>query len=208
MAGARRAFAHHGYEGATGSRLEAQTGLSRGAIFSYFPSKLDLFVALAQEDQHRLIERWIDGGFEEVVRHIVEDEPEWLGVYLDAARMLRTDPHLRDRWHALNPEGQAELEARYRGLQERGEIRDDVPLETIGRFLVVVFDGLAVQQGAGFGSPVADSASAACRCAVRSSALSSRKTPRWPPESAGFSTAGKPTSSAARRVSASVRTAA
>ena len=53
-----------------------------------------------------------------------------------------------------NPEGQAELEARYRELQERGEIRDDLPLETIGRFLGVVFDGLAVQQGAGFGAPV------------------------------------------------------
>jgi AcrR family transcriptional regulator len=154
MRGARRAFAHHGYEGATVPRLEEQTGLSRGAIFSYFPSKLDLFVALAQEDQHLLIDRWLDGGFEEVVRHIVEDEPEWIGVYLDAARMLRTDPRLRERWHALNPEGQTRLEARYRELRERGEIRDDLPLETVGRFLGVVFDGLAVQQGAGFGAPV------------------------------------------------------
>jgi AcrR family transcriptional regulator len=154
MAGARRAFAHHGYEGATVPRLEEQTGLSRGAIFSYFPSKLDLFVALAQEDQHRLIDRWIDGGYEEVVRHIVEDDPEWIGVYLDASRMLRTDPELRDRWRALNPEGQAGLEARYRDLQERGEIRDDLPLETIGRFLGLVFDGLAVQQGARFNAPI------------------------------------------------------
>ncbi len=154
MAGARRAFAQHGYEGATVPRLEAQTGLSRGAIFSYFPSKLDLFVALAQEDQHRLIERWIDGGFEEVVRHIVEDDPEWIGVYLDASRLLRTDPQLRDRWRALNPDGQAGLEVRYRELQRRGEVRDDLPLDTIGRFLGIVFDGLAVQQGAGFGSPI------------------------------------------------------
>jgi AcrR family transcriptional regulator len=154
MAGARRAFAHHGYEGATVPRLEAQTGLSRGAIFSYFPSKLDLFVALAQEDQHRLLERWIGGGFEEVVRHIVEDDPEWIGEDLDASRMLRTDPQLRERWRTLNPEGQAELEARYRELQERGEIRDDLPLDTIGRFLGIVFDGIALQQGAGFGAPV------------------------------------------------------
>ena len=41
-----------------------------------------------------------------------------------------------------------------------------------------------------------------------SSSDSTRKTPRWPPESAGFSTAGKPTSSAARRRSEIDRTAA
>ena len=72
--------------GATVEVLERETGLSRGAIFSYFPSKLDLFVALAQEDQARLIERWLNDGWEGVVRHIVEDDPEWLGVYLDASR--------------------------------------------------------------------------------------------------------------------------
>ena len=88
--GARRAFGEHGYAGATVAVLERETGLSRGAIFSYFPSKLDLFVALAQEDQSRLIERWLEHGWEGVVRHIVEEDPEWLGVYLDASRMLRT----------------------------------------------------------------------------------------------------------------------
>jgi TetR/AcrR family transcriptional regulator, transcriptional repressor of aconitase len=154
MAGARRAFAHHGYEGATVPRLEEQTGLSRGAIFSYFPSKLELFVALAQEDQHRLIERWLDGGFEEVVRHIAEDDPEWIAVYLDASRMLRTDPALRERWQTLNPELQQELERRYAELRERGDLRSDLPLDTVGRFLGIVFDGLAVQQGAGFGAPI------------------------------------------------------
>jgi AcrR family transcriptional regulator len=152
--GARRAFAAHGYEATTVPVLEEEIGLSRGAIFSYFPSKLDLFVALAQEDQRRLLERWLEGGHEEVVRHVVEDDPEWIGVYLDASRMLRTDPALRARWEALNPELQQELERKYTALQERGEIRADLPLDTVGRFLGIVFDGLAVQQGARFGAPV------------------------------------------------------
>ena len=47
----------------------------------------------------------------------------------------------------------------------------------------------------------ADSASAAWRWRSRSSSLSSRKTPRCPPESAGFSTAGSPTVFSARRPS-------
>ena len=152
--GARRAFARHGYEGATVEVLERETGMSRGAIFSYFGSKPDLFVALAQEDQERILRRWIDDGHEAVVRHIAEEHPEWIGVYLDASRLLRTDPAMRERWQTLNPELQDELERHYAELVERGEIRSDVPLETIGRFLGIVFDGIAIQLGAGFGAPL------------------------------------------------------
>jgi len=153
-AGARRAFAAHGYHGATVEVLEREIGLSRGAIFNYYPTKLDLFVALAQEDQGRLLALWVEGGYEAVVRHVVEDDPEWLGVYLDASRMLRTDPELRERWRTLNPEGQAQLEEWFRRLQAEGVVRDDLPMETTGRFLGIVFDGLAVQQAARFGAPI------------------------------------------------------
>src|SRR5581483_10838762 len=148
VSGARRAFGANGYHGTTVELLEQEIGLSRGAIFSYYPTKLDLFVALAQEDQHRILERWLEGGHEAIVRHIVEDDPEWIGTYLDASRMLRTDPELRQRWQSLNPEAQQRLEERYSALQAAGRIRSDLSLGTIGRFLGIVFDGLAVQQAA------------------------------------------------------------
>jgi AcrR family transcriptional regulator len=149
LAGARRAFAAHGYFGTTVPVLEAEISLSRGAIFSYFPTKLDLFVALAEEDQHRVIELWIAEGYDAVVRHIGEG-PEWIGVYLEAARMLRTDPQLRERWRAFNPEHLERLEHHLNGLRESGALRSDLPLESVARFLGVVMDGLAAQQGAGF----------------------------------------------------------
>ena len=154
VGGARRAFAEYGYAGATVEVLEREVGLSRGAIFSYYPSKLGLFLALAEEDQHRLLELWIEHGFEAVVRHLVEDDPEWVAVYLDVSRMLRTDPSLRERWLARNPRLAAELEAKYAALQAAGEIRSDLPLETVGRFLGFVFDGIALQVAARFGPPI------------------------------------------------------
>jgi len=152
--GARRAFGQLGYHGATVEALEREIGLSRGAIFSYYPTKLDLFVALAQADQERLLRRWIADGYEGVVRHVAEEEPDWVAVYLDVSRMLRTDPELRERWKALNPELQRELEASFGELVESGRVRSDVPLDTIGRFLGIVLDGIAVQVGAGFGAPM------------------------------------------------------
>jgi AcrR family transcriptional regulator len=151
--GARRAFGRHGYEATTVARLEAEIGLSRGAIFSYFPSKLDLFVALAEADQEQLGTRWLESGFDDVVRHVGEG-PDWIGVYLDVPRMLRVDASLRERWGAFNPELQVRLAETIAAGQAAGTLRDDLPVESIGRFLGVVLDGLAVQQGAGFGIDV------------------------------------------------------
>ncbi len=153
LKGARRTFARDGYEAATVPRLEAEIGLSRGAIFSYFPSKLDLFVALAEDDQQRLAELWLEEGFDAVIRHIGES-PEWIGVYLDVPRMLRADASLRDRWAAFNPDLQTRLAATIVEQQAQGALRSDLTVDAIGRFLGVVLDGLAVQQGAGFGIDV------------------------------------------------------
>lgn len=166
MDGARRAFAAHGYEATTVPVLERVVGLSRGAIFSYFPSKLDLFVALAEEDQARVIEIWLESGFEGVVRDIASS-PEWSGLYLDVPRMLRVDERLRERWIGLNPELRARLEAQFVQLQKSGELRTDLPLDALGRFLGVLIDGLAVQQGARFPGVDVDTTLELVRSALR-----------------------------------------
>jgi TetR/AcrR family transcriptional regulator, transcriptional repressor of aconitase len=148
--GARRAFARHGYEGATVSRLEEETGLSRGAIFSYFPNKWELFFALATEDQRDIGALWLKEGFEGVVRRIGAEDPEWAGVYLEVARLLRTNPQRREQWHARNPDLQEQISAQLLQRRADGLERDDLELESIGRFIGVVLDGLAVHLGAGY----------------------------------------------------------
>ena len=147
--GARRAFARYGYEGATVPRLEEETGLSRGAIFSYYPSKLELFVALAEEGQQRLLRIWLDEGFEGVLRD-ANANPEWISMNLDVPRMLRDDEELRERWQRFNPELQAELTARFVERQANGELRADLDIEALGNFHGAVLDGLAVHVAAGF----------------------------------------------------------
>ena len=147
--GARRAFARWGYEGATVPRLEEATGLSRGAIFSYYPSKLDLFVALAEEAQERLLRIWLDDGFEGVLRDAAAN-PEWISMNLDVPRMLRDDEELRARWQKFNPALQAELTTRFVERQDRGELRGDLDIETLGNFHGAILDGLAVHIAAGF----------------------------------------------------------
>jgi AcrR family transcriptional regulator len=104
LRGARKAFARWGYEGATVPRLEREIGLSHGAIFNYYRSKLELFLALAREDHVRFHEIWHERGYAGLARHIAEADPEWLSVYLDLHRRLHTDTELRRKWRALHLE--------------------------------------------------------------------------------------------------------
>ncbi len=150
LAGARRAFAKHGYEGATVARLEAEIGLSRGAIFNYYPSKLDLFVALTTADEARILNTWVEQGFEAVLREIAEENPDWLGVYLENGRRLRTDEEFRKRWKSRNPDLEERTHEWLARLQAEGRLRDDMPLEQIGSFFGLVVDGVALHVSMGF----------------------------------------------------------
>jgi AcrR family transcriptional regulator len=148
--GARRAFAQWGYEGATVNRLEAEIGLSRGAIFSYFPSKWELFFALASLDQQRVGELWLERGFEEMVRHVAGESPDWLAAYLEVARILRTDPVRREQWQRRNPDLDTRIVEHMQQRRTDGADRDDLPLDSVGMFLGIVLDGLSIHLAAGF----------------------------------------------------------
>ena len=150
LAGARHTFAQYGYEGATVARLEEEIGLSRGAIFNYYPSKQDLFFALAAEDEARVLTSLLERGFEAVLREIAEQNPDWLGVYLENGRRLRTDEAFRERWKARNPDLEQRADEWLADQQARGEIRTDVSIEQIGKFFGLVVDGVALHTSMGF----------------------------------------------------------
>ena len=149
LAGARRAFAEHGYEGATVSRLEDAIGLSRGAIFNYFPSKEELFVELAVRDSARMSEVWVNEGLEAVVREVLELDPAWLGVNLELIRRVRTDPDFKRRIEERQEEAIPVNRARVVEAQQAGEFRDDIAPKELGAFVNLVLNGLALQRASG-----------------------------------------------------------
>jgi AcrR family transcriptional regulator len=146
LEGARRCFAEHGYEGATVVRLEHEIGLSRGAIFNYFPSKEDLFVELAVRDNARMSGVWVNDGLEGVVREVVELDPAWLSVYLELFRRVRNDPGFRGRIEERQKEFAPANRARIEEAQRNGEFRDDIAPKDLGTFVNLVLNGLALQR--------------------------------------------------------------
>ena len=156
LEGARRCFAENGYEGATVVKLEEEIGLSRGAIFNYFPSKEDLFVELAVRDSRRMSEIWINEGLEAIVREVVELDPAWLAVYLELFRRVRTDPEfgrrIEERQKAVAPANRKRVEE----AQRQGEFRDDIGTKEIGTFVNLVLNGLALMRAGGEELPSTD----------------------------------------------------
>lgn len=141
LAGAQRAFARHGYEGATVARLEEETGLSRGAIFNYYENKEAIFVELVRRSSDRFVEIWLEDGFRALLEAIAHEDPEWLSVQVEAARRVRTDERFREQIARLAEDVREQRESRLARL--RGVTRDDVPIEVIAQFLGTLANGVA-----------------------------------------------------------------
>jgi AcrR family transcriptional regulator len=138
---AQRVFARHGFEGATVARLEQETGLSRGAIFSYFENKDALFVAVVRESSGRLVEIWLERGFRALLEALAQEDPDWLAVQVEATRRLRTDVEFRRHLESLEREVTSKREERLERL--RPTVRDDVPIEVVAQFLSILANGIA-----------------------------------------------------------------
>jgi AcrR family transcriptional regulator len=141
LVGAQRAFARHGYEGATVARLEEETGLSRGAIFNYYENKEALFVALVRRSSDRFVEIWLEQGYRALLEAIAHEDPDWLAVQVEAARRVRTDKRFREQIEKLLHETEGGRASRLERL--RGRTRDDVPIEVIAHFLGTLANGFA-----------------------------------------------------------------
>jgi AcrR family transcriptional regulator len=147
--GARRTFARYGFEGATVQRLEDEIGLSRGAIFNYFPSKDELFIELAIRDNASLSKLWVNQGLEAVIRAVGDLDPDWLAVHLELVRRVRTDDEFRRRLEERNEEITPANRARLEEAQRKGELRGDVEPKQIGQFVNLVLNGLALMRATG-----------------------------------------------------------
>ena len=146
--GARRTFARHGYDGATVAKLEEQIGLSRGAIFNYFGSKRDLFVALAIEENRRYVGLIVERGFDDALRTMAGEDPEWIGMLLEIYGRLRHDEEFVRRLDDQTDQ-RDRLAAWLDEEQRAGRYRQDVESIHIGRFASMLLNGLALRVAGG-----------------------------------------------------------
>lgn len=86
---ARQEFAVHGYEATTNRRIAARVGITTAALYHYFPSKSDLYVAVATAAEARVLSRF------EAVTASGESLVESLQQVLDESHAMNSeDPSL------------------------------------------------------------------------------------------------------------------
>jgi AcrR family transcriptional regulator len=142
---ARACFARKGYQLTTIRELEAESGMSSGAIFNYFPTKLEIFVALAEADTARGAEAWRLGGLRAVVADSAARGPAYSASYLEVGRQLLTDQDFRARWEQRGQSIVSAIRDRLAAQQLTGEVRTDVPLEQLVTYTVITLDGTLLQ---------------------------------------------------------------
>ncbi len=149
LTGARRAFAEHGYEGATVAKLEDATGLSRGAIFHYFENKNDLFVELAMEMNTRFGDILLERGLDEAFRALAAESPEWLAVLIETEGRMRHDEDFVRRFEEKAKDVSPRIRDWFELQQGEGKLRADVSWVEIAHFTTSLLNGLALRIAGG-----------------------------------------------------------
>ncbi len=152
-----RCFARRGYYATTIEDLVAETGLSRGALYLYYPSKEAIYLAIS--------ERW-GCGLEEAIRArlipelspaatlrlLIEVTGEHVQAEADACRILMEGWNLERHIPALAERAREGHERSLAGLGQllhagmaAGEFRADLQVETQILLLEATLHGLMVQ---------------------------------------------------------------
>jgi AcrR family transcriptional regulator len=158
MRSASRLFCRHGLERASVDEIAQDAGYTKGAFYSNFKSKEELFLAMLDEKFGEELER-IEGALgtdetpDQAARHAGEDlirfmrsDPEWERLYLEfvayAGRNDEFRQELLTRCRAMDER----LAGVYRRWSEQIGIQPPIPLGDITRMTSIMTQGFMMSQ--------------------------------------------------------------
>lgn len=150
---ARLSFAQRGYDAATNRNLGSEAGLTAGAIYHYFGSKLDLYIAVHDDVQERVYERFnaavdsaatfraqIEAVLDEA--HEMNEQDPTLAQFLGALRVdMRRNDELNVALRNARMPRESFLERMIEVGVGTGEI-DPADREIVGALLTTILIGL------------------------------------------------------------------
>ncbi len=152
---ARRAFARRGYDATTNKDIAEEVGITTGAIYHYFASKADLYVAVYAEVQvmiFDIFEKSIVGidGFSERVAAALDEavlinrrDPSIAGFVVGVPDERARHERLGERLAPLQNRGRTFFGALVEEAVARGELAADVDSQAVSDMLTAITSGLA-----------------------------------------------------------------
>ncbi len=146
---AARVFRRDGYHGASLDRVSAQAGYTKGAVYSNFAGKDDLFFAVYDRQISRRFKQLAAalkaGGIHGATRHYMEligDDPEWSILLLEFIAHASRHPKLRA---ALAQRSEA-LIARFTDGMHASFAIEPGAAKRIAHAMLIVFNGACIRR--------------------------------------------------------------
>ena len=156
LSAAERVFAERGFHAATLDEVAAAAGFTKGAVYSNFKNKEDLFLALIEAAYPRemaALKQTLEGSeippearlgdFVGLIRTEVARTPEnWGALYLEFTLYALRNPTARER---LNELERADIDAIAEIIGSHAQ-RETVPAERSARIIVALFRGISLMR--------------------------------------------------------------
>ncbi len=152
---AQRAFTTRGYDNTTNREIASAAGITAAAIYHYFPSKVDLFVAVfvdvqtkvfdafdAAIVQHDTFLKQFDSIFDAML-DLSDDDPMLAGFVVGVITEAAHHPDLREALAQLPPRQEEFLGRMCLAAQQRGELPESLPVSTAVDAMSGVIGGFA-----------------------------------------------------------------
>jgi AcrR family transcriptional regulator len=157
---AAQVFAQHGFHGASLDQVAAAAGFTKGAVYSNFKNKDDLFLALIEADYNRemaALKETLEfsdippearlGDFVGLIRNEIDQIPDnWGALYLEFSLYAMRNPAARERLNQLERmDIRAIADIIEQGRQDRG-IQTHEAAENTARIIVALFRGIGLMR--------------------------------------------------------------
>ena len=152
---AQRAFTTRGYDNTTNREIASAAGITAAAIYHYFPSKVDLFVAVFLDVQTKVFDAFdaavarhdtfltqFDSIFDAMLE-LSNDDPMLAGFVVGVITEAAHHPDLREALAKLPPRQEEFLGRMCLAAQQRGELPESMPVRTVVDAMSGVIGGFA-----------------------------------------------------------------
>jgi AcrR family transcriptional regulator len=155
---ATRVFARRGYAEATLDEVAEEAGFSKGAVYSNFAGKEEVFYALLREHVGERVERVRDaiasaktlqeagvaagraGG------EAVDEEPDWHLLFLEFVTRAARQPELREELGRQRTELRGLIAEQARERLKALDVEPALPAEQLANVMLALSNGLAIEQ--------------------------------------------------------------
>lgn len=155
LAAAAEVFARHGYHGTSVDMVAEAAGYTKGAVYSNFASKEDLFLALLEarlEDTLGSVQEVMDevapeeraAAFGQRRDHLAQWEPQWFLLEAEFELYAARNPAVRERVAQRQRRTRELVEATLRQHVADLGLEPAYPLEKLVRLIIATGDGLSL----------------------------------------------------------------